>query len=552
MNLSQAARDHITARATRPLIPQWASHWPSLTLPRPSGLQMLALVLVAVVLLPVIYLLLRAVAAGEEGLRYLLDVRTLQVIWNSVALTGAVTFSAALIGVPFAWLTARARLPLRRVWLIGGLLAMVIPSYLGAITYIAAFGPRGLLQQILEPLLGVQRLPSIYGFFGAWLCITLFTFPYIVLPVRAALLGMDPALEEAGRSMGLGRLRVFWRITLPQLRPALATGMLLAALYTLSDFGAVAAMRYNAFTQVIYLQYTSSFDRSRAAVLALVLVGITLLLLVMERRAARITRNYRIGNGAQRQLAPVELGRWRFPALVFCGLVIMLSAVIPVGVLLHWLANSASGFSLSPDVQQIVGNTVGSSGLAALVVGLAALPLGLLAARSASRLNQWLVRLSYLGYVLPGIVVALALVFFMANYVPAWYQTLPVLVLGYATRFLSLGVGATQSALTQVNPCYEEAARSMGFRPWQVALRITTPLARAGILAGVALVFLNVMKELPTTLLLAPTGFKTFATQIWTAHNEAKIATIGTPGLLLMAVSAVSLYFLLRNERSKM
>lgn len=545
MNLSQATRNQIL-RST------WMHGEKKLTLPfpTPSALQVITAAIITVVILPLIYLIARAIGAGEEGLRYLLDTRTLQVIWNSLALTGAVALSAVCIGLPFAWLTSRANLPLRRVWLIGGLLAMVIPSYLGAITYVAAFGPRGLLQQFLEPILNIQRLPSIYGFFGAWLCITLFTFPFVVLPVRAALLSMDPGLEEAGRSMGLSRWRVFWRITLPQLRPALATGILLTSLYTLSDFGAVAAMRFNAFTHVIYLQYTSSFDRSRAAVLALVLIVITLVLIVMERRTANSTRNYRIGNGAQRLLPPVDLGHWRIPALIFCVALLILSAVIPVGVLLHWLASSASGFSLSADTQQILANTVGASGITAGLVGLAALPLGLLAARSTSRFNHWLIRLSYFGYVLPGIVVALAFVFFMANYLPAWYQTLPVLVLGYATRFLPLSVGATQSALTQINPRFEEVARSMGFRPWQVLLRITTPLARTGILAGVALVFLNAMKELPTTLLLSPTGFKTFATEIWTAHNEAKIAAIGVPGLMLMAVSAVSLFFLLRQEKT--
>src|SRR5690606_4635797 len=199
--------------------------------------------------------------AGEAGLAYLLDGRTLKVISNSLLLTGAVVAAAALIGVPFAWLTARTDLPFRRFWLVAGLLTMVIPSYIGAMMYIAAFGPRGLLQSLLEPF-GVQSLPSIYGFWGAWLSITLFTYPYVVLPVRAALLNMDPALDESARSLGMNRWKVFWRVTLPQLRPAMATGMLLTALYTLSDFGAVALMRYDAFTRVIYLQYTSSFDRN--------------------------------------------------------------------------------------------------------------------------------------------------------------------------------------------------------------------------------------------------------------------------------------------------
>ncbi len=511
----------------------------------PSPLHIIAVLVVTLVLLPMGYLIVRALGAGESGLEYLLSVRTLSVIWNSLLLAGAVTLSAAVIGTLFAWLTARTDLPFRRFWLVGGVLPLVIPSYIGAITFIAAFGPRGLLQSLLEPL-GVQHLPSIYGFWGAWLAITLFTYPYVVLPVRAALLGMDPALEEAAQSMGLKRWQVFRRVTLPQLKPALAAGMLLSALYTLSDFGAVALMRYDAFTRVIYMQYTSSFDRNRAAILALVLVVITIGLLLLERRVAAVTRNYRIGTGVQRKVRPVALGQWRVPALAFCGLLVAVGMVIPVLILFSWLLQNPAA---TPQMLLPLWNTISSSGLTALVVGLAALPLALLAVRSSSRRGKTLASVPYLGNVLPGVVVALALVFFAANYLPTLYQTLPVLVLGYATRFLPLSIGATRSALTQINPCVEESGRSLGLRPWQVTARITAPLARGGILAGMALVFLSVMKELPTTLLLAPTGFKTFATQIWTASAEARLAQIGAPALLLVVVSALSLVFILRQER---
>lgn len=512
----------------------------------PSALQTIALGIAALVLLPLVYLVLRAAGAGADGLAYLLDARTLMIVWNSLALAAAVTLSSAVVGTLFAWITARARLPFRRLWLVGGLVPMVIPSYIGAITFIAAFGPRGLLQQLLEPL-GVTTLPSIYGFFGAWVVITLFTYPYVALPVRAALLSMDPALEEAAHSMGLRRWDVFRRVTLPQLRPALATGMLLSALYALSDFGAVALLRYDAFTRAIYGQYTSSFDRSRAAILALVLVIVTVGLVLMERRTAAITRNYRVGTGVQRQSRTVDLGRWKGAALLFCALLVGVGLVVPVSILFAWTAQA--NMDTFANLSQSTLNTVSASSLTALAVGLAAIPLALLSIRSSSRLNQTLARVPYLGNVLPGIVVALALVFFASNYMPAWYQTLPLLIVGYATRFLPLSVGATCSALTQINPRVEECGRSLGLRPWQVTLRITAPLAKGGILAGMALVFLSAMKELPTTLLLSPTGFKTFATQIWTATNEARLTQIGAPALMLMAVSALSLALILGQEK---
>jgi iron(III) transport system permease protein len=512
----------------------------------PPLLPTLTLLIVALVSLPLAYLVVRALGAGQEGLDYLLNARTLNVVVNSLVLTAAVVTAAALIGVPFAWLTARTDLPLRRLWLVAGLLTLVIPSYIGAMMYIAAFGPRGLLQSVLEPL-GVERLPSIYGFWGAFLAITLFTYPYVVLPVRAALLNMDPALEESARSLGLSRWQVFYRVTLPQLRPAMAAGMLLTALYTLSDFGAVALMKYDAFTRVIYMQYTSSFDRSRAAILSLVLVVVTLGLIVLERRAASRRHNYRIGVGCQRRMLPISLGKWRIPALLFCGTLVLVGVLTPVGVLVFWFLRGAGDKSV--ELLQPTLNTVGAGGITALVVAVLALPPALLSARTSTRFNRWLVQFAYLGNVLPGLVVALALVFFAANYLPALYQTLPLLILGYSTRFLPLCIGATSSALTQINPRFEETGRSLGLRPWQVTLRIIVPLARTGILAGMALVFLSAMKELPTTLLLAPTGFETLPTEIWTAHAQVQMSRLGAPSLLLIAVSALALVIMLRQEK---
>jgi iron(III) transport system permease protein len=527
-------------------------HWPTgikLRLRAPSLLECIGLTTALLMLLPLAYLLLRAAGAGQDGLDYLLRERTVQIVLNSLALVVTVVGAGVLIGVPFAWLTTRTDLPLRRLWLVLGLLPMVIPSYLGAVTFVAMFGPKGMLQGWLEVLIGLDRLPDIRGWFGAWLALTLFTYPYVVLPVRAALLNTDPALEEAARSLGLNRWQVFRRVTLPQLRPALAAGMLVTALYTLSDFGAVAIMRYNAFTRAIYLQYTSSFNREHAALLALVLVALTLALLYLEGRVTPHSHNYRVGTGARRQLKTIRLGRWCWPALIFCGGLIGIGVLVPVSVLIFWLVGRVRNTSFPADMAELTANTVTVSGLSALVVAIVAIPLALLIVRSPSRLNRWLVSLSYTGNALPGIVVALALVFFAANYLPAWYQTLPLLIFGYAARFLPFSLGATRSALTQINPRLEETARCLGLRPWQVTLRVTVPMARAGILAGAALVFLSAMKELPTTLMLAPIGLRTLATRIWSVQTEAMLSLIGEPGLLLMAASAFGLALILWRDR---
>ncbi|MCY4464787.1 MAG: iron ABC transporter permease [Chloroflexi bacterium] len=508
--------------------------------------QLVGLAVVAVVMIPISLLVLRAAGAGQEGIDYLLRPRTLLIVGNSISLMLAATGMATAIAVPFAWLTARCDLPGRRLWLALGLAAMVIPSYLVAVTYSEAFGPRGIVQGLLEPF-GVQRLPGIKGFVGATLTLGVVSFPYIALPLRSAILQCDRSLEEAGYSLGLGPWGVFRQITAPQLRPALSAGILLAALYILSDFGAVAVMQYNAFTRAIFLQ-TESFRMDKASLLALVLIVMALALLVMQSRMAGRGLHFRIGSGASRRLEVVRLGKWRYLALAFCGGVVLAGVVIPIVVLFSWLVGRQMTNPVHIPLTLLAGNTIGVSAVAAIVVTVAALPLALLAMRRAKPANRWLVNIAYAGNVLPGIVVALALVSFASQNLLSLYQTLPLLILGYAVRYLPLSIGATESAFAQINPRFEEAGRSLGLGRLAVLARITVPLARGGILAGMALVFLNVMKELPTTLILRPIGFRTFATRIWSAYDEAFLSTIALPGLALIVASAFVLLIVLRQE----
>lgn len=499
-------------------------------------------------MIPVLFLITGALGAGREGLEYLLRARTLVIIGNSIALAAATTVFATLIGLPFAWLTSRTDLPARRILLVLGLAAMVMPSYLTAVTYAEMFGPKGILQSLLAPL-GVDRLPGIKGFAGAALTITFVTFPYIALPARAALLHVDQSLEEAGQSLGLNRWQVFRQITLPQLRPALSAGMLMTALYSLSDFGAVAVMHFNAFTRAIFIQ-TESFRMDKASVLGLALIVMTLGLLFLQARLRSGGKHYRIGTGASRQLNPVALGKWKAPALAFCAAVVFVGVGIPMLVLLKWFAGHTLTNPIHVSLSALVSNTVSVSAVSALAASLAAFPLALLALRSASRLDIWLVRAAYIGNVLPGIVIALALVFFATQHMFSVYQTLPLLIMGYAIRYLPFSIGATESAFAQINPRFEEAARSLGLTSRGALLRVTAPLARGGILAGLALVFLNVMKELPITLILRPIGFRTFATRIWSAYDEAFLSSIALPGLMLILVSACALAIILRREKA--
>lgn len=517
----------------------------------PLGLTALAVLVVAAAMLPLVYLVIRAAGAAPRAWEQLLQPRTLAIFANSALLVVTVTGAALLLAVPLAWLTSMTDLPGRRFWTIATTLPLVIPSYVGAYAILTMFGPRGILQGWLAPL-GVERLPEIYGFPGAWLALTLFTYPYVLMTVRAAWRRLDASLEEAARSLGHGPWSAFRRATLPHLRPGMAAGGLLVALYTLSDFGAVSLLRFNVFTQAIFVQYRSSFDRSLAALLSLLLVATTLAILWAEQRAqGRSSRLYRSHGSSARPPKLVRLGKWTWPALFFCGFVVVLALGLPLGVTIYWLAPGLLGQASIdwPDVGRAALNSLYAAGLAALVTSLAALPVALVSARYCHRLTHLLERASHVGYGLPGLVIALSLVFFGANYAPFLYQTLALLIFAYAVRFLPQAVGSTRTSLLQVNPRLEEAGRNLGLSSWQVWLKVTLPLVRPGILAGTALVFLTTIKELPATLLLGPTGFDTLASEIWSATAEAFFAKAAAPALILVAVSSLSIAVILSQDR---
>jgi len=503
--------------------------------------------------LPLAYLVLRALESGwTKVIEVALRDKTLVVLLDSVLLAALVTVASVAIAVPLAWLTGRTDLPGRRVWAVLAALPLVIPSYVGGLVLVSMLGPKGFLQEALEPL-GVERLPEIYGLPGAALALTLFSYPYVFLTVRGALRGMDLALEEASRALGSGGFLTFFRVTLPQLKPAIVAGALLVALYALSDFGAVSLLQFDSFSREIYTQYRSAFDRTPAAILGLMLVALTATILVLEARTRGRTRYHKSTVGSVRPQGSkvVQLGRWRWPALLFCGSIVLLSLIVPVGVLVFWLAR---GLASGEPLRLLWGaafNSVYVSALAAAVAALAALPVAVLAVRFPGRVAGFIERLSYLGYALPGVVLALALVFFGANYAPGLYGTLALLIFAYAIHFLPQAVGATRAALLQVRPSVEEAARGLGRGPAGVVATITAPLISSGILAGTALVFLTTMKELPATLLLSPLGFDTLATSIWTSASEAFFARAAAPALLLILVSALPMYLLVIKDRAK-
>jgi len=490
------------------------------------------LVTALVALLPIGYLLVRTAEAGLERVAdIILRERTLALVLRSLALAGTVTLLSLVIGVTLAILATRTNIPGRRLLAVTAALPLAIPSYVAAFAWISAF-------------------PAVSGFGGTVLVLTSCCYPYVYLPVVAAMRRIDPAVEEVARSLGRSPWNTFWSVTARQLRPAAASGALLVALYALSDFGAPSLLRFDTFTRVIYASYRSSFDRTAAAVLSLLLVVITVAITVAEARTRRGSERARVGGGVARRPHPLPLGALRWPAAAAAAVVVGVALVFPIASLLYWFATGLSAGVDLPHLATSAASTFWFSVLGAVVCTALAIPVGVLAARYRGRLTSFIEHASFAGHALPGIVVALALVFFGVRVAQPIYQRTPLLVIAYAVLFIPAAIGAVRAAVAMSPVRTEEAARSLGSTPWQVLRRVTLPLAAPGIGAGAALVLLTCMKELPATLLLRPTGTDTLATSLWTETGVAAYGAAAPYGLALVVLAVLPTLALMRSQRA--
>ena len=514
----------------------------------PTLLVVSASVVAFAALIPVAYLLIRSIGVGSEWFDIIWRQSTAAVFGRTFLLIALVTVISVIVAVPVAWLTVKSDIPLRRVLSVASVLPLVVPSFVMATTVIEMYSPKGVLQGWLSGL-GVERLPDIYGLGGATLVLVLMTYPYVLLTVRGALRRMDPALEEAARAMGYGPVHTFRSVTLPMLRPAIAGGSLLVALYTLSDFGGVALLRYQTFTSTIMIQYQSSIDRTLAAVLSLILVAIAVLLLLGEGFTRGRGAYHRSTVGAVRVSRRINIGRWRWAGAAVVGVPVLIGLVIPVAVLIHWLVRGLLNDQQLLPLLIPARNSLYISLLAAITTVLASLPIAILSVRFKSRLSRFFERAIYIGFGLPGVVVALSLVFFGINVARPLYQSIWMLIFAFVVLFLPASVGALRSSLLQLNPRVEEAAQSLGRSQWRVIFSVTVPLVMPGALAGGAMVFLLTMKELPATLILSPIGYRTLSSSIWSAASEAFFAKTAAAALLLVLVAGVpTAYLTLRGH----
>lgn len=505
----------------------------------------MVLLLAAPFAAPLAYLVVRTIdEGGAAGI--ITDAALLGPLGRSLLLAAGVAAAAAAIGTLAAWLVMRTDLPGRRVLRLLLPLPLVLPSFIGAFALIAAFAPGGLIEEVL----GVGGLPEVGGFRGAFVVLTLLTYPYVYLPAAARLRQLPPSMEESARLLGSGPLATFRSVVLPEAWPAIAGGGLLVFLYVIADFGAVQLLRYDTLTRAIYANRL--IDPAVAATLSLAL-GVLAILVVVGQRA--MTRGG--GPDTRRGGRPlvVPLGRWRAPALAFTGLLLTLALVAPLAVLGYWAVRGAAEGTDRPNsfvsdparlVEPAVNTSVAGAS-AAVVAVIVVLPVAFLTVRHRGRLGSGADALITGGFALPGIVIALALAFWTLNSpgaIGALYQTLPLLVGAYALHFGALALGPARIAVASVPRRLDDAARTLGHgrlsRLWTVDL----PLMAPGLAAGAGLVLLSAMKELPVTLLLAPAGFPTLATRVWSAAEDAFWADASIAALLLVAVSGVLTWLL--------
>lgn len=496
----------------------------------PAALLVVSAAVALLVLAPVGFLFDQTFSTGWDEVRRLLFRPFVgRLLVNTTTLVAVGTLACTVLGVAVAWFVERTDLPGRRAWAVLAALPITVPAFVTSYSW-------------------VSITPAVQGFWGAAAIVTLAYYPLVYLPVAAVLRGMDPALEESARSLGMGPWRTFFRVTLPQTRVALLGGMLLVSVHMLAEFGAFAMLRFQTFTTAIYDQYKLSFDGAAASMLASVLVLLCLVLLVAELAARGRGRYARVDSGSARPPAVASLGRARWAAsggfLALTGLALGL----PLVTLVYWVATGSSASEF--DLGALLSATGASLKLglgAAVLTTLLALPISILSVRHPSRAAIAIERATYVPFALPGIVVALSLIVLSIHYVPALYGTTALLIVAYSILSLPLAVVAARAALAQAPPVHEEVARSLGCRPIQAMVRVTLPRIAPGLGAAAALVFLATVTELTATLLLAPIGTQTLATQFWANAASLSYGAAAPYAALMVAISALPTYLLTRR-----
>lgn len=467
--------------------------------------------------------------------------------WRSLQLAVLVSLSAAVVGTALAWLTTCTDLPGRRAWRVLLVLPLALPSFVGTTAVLAGFTPGGPLASLWE-LMGAEPPRRIRGLFPAWLLLTAFSYPFVLLPVSARLRALRPSLDESARLLGAAPMEIFVRVTLPQVRAAVVGGTLIVALYMLSEFGAVQLLGFDTLTRVIYA--TRQVDRATSFMAAAMLFAASLAVVAVVRASPGPVRVD--DRTASRTAAPVRLG-WASPvALLSCAAIVAVGLGAPLASLITWAARGIRENRVNFDgLLTPMQNTAQVAVLTALVTLMVVLPVASSAVRHRGLAGRMAGVAIVTGFALPAIVIALSVAVLALN-TPAldrFYQTLPLLVVAYVVHFGSQALGSVEQGVRAVSRPVLDSSLLLEPSWWRRLSRVELPLMRNGLVAGGGLVMLAVVKELPATLLLAPIGFRTLSTGVWASFEEGFLAEAAIGSLALLAVSGSLSWLLVFRER---
>lgn len=484
------------------------------------------------------------------------------VLRNTLYLVLGVSAGTLLLGVPLAWLTTQYRFPGQRSFAWALMLPLAMPAYVLAFCSVGLLEYTGPLQTALRAAgwdvshwLDVRSLP------GAVLVLSLAFYPYVYLLARQAFLSQGSRAQEAARVLGLGRWAVFRRVALPMAWPWIAGGWLLALMETLADFGAVSVFNLDTFTTAIYKSWFALFSLPTAQQLASLLVGLVLLLVAAEH-FSRGARAYHVKSAAlQRQ----RLHGWAaIAATVCCGSVLVLSFLLPLGQLIYW-ASQTWATELDSRYWQLVGRSLLLAALAASLLAATGILLAVLERHHPGRAGRWLVRMATMGYAVPGSVLAVGVFVPVAwldnQLLPLLHEfgfsgrslfkgTVAIMLFALLVRFLAVAYQPIASAMARITRSQEEAARSLGLKPWQIVGRVYVPLLRAGVLTATMMCFVDVLKEMPLTLMTRTAGWDTLAIRVFEMTSEGMWDRAAIPACFIVAAGLLPVWLLTRQLES--
>ncbi|WP_050930769.1 ABC transporter permease [Aestuariivita boseongensis] len=529
-------------------------------------LAVLAYLVAAVCILPMLAVLIASMSGGTDTVAHLMDTVLPRYAFNTLALVLLVALGALAVGVGTAWLVTMTRFPGQRFFEVALVLPLAFPAYVLAYAYTHVLDHPGVVQTSLRAMMGWGPrdywFPEIRSLGGAATMLVLVLYPYVYLLARAAFLQQSASAFLAARALGKTAWQAFFRVSLPMARPAIAGGVLLAVMETIADFGTVAYFGVQTLATGIYTSWFSLADRAAAAQLALCLLAFALLLAILERYQ-RGNAQYHDTSKRQHGMPPAELSGWRAAlATLFCALPVILGALLPMAILLEMALGSEQNL-LSRRYIGFIQNSLTLASAAAIVTVCAAVSVGFYQRLRPGKPSAAAGYAARLGYAVPGGVIAVGLIVPFAafdNALDAWmrarfdYSTgllitgsIWLLVGAYMVRFLAAALGAYEGGQSTVHANMDAAARSLGQTPLGTLRRVHLPILTPSLLTALLIVFVDVMKELPATLIMRPFNYDTLAVQAYRLASDERLEGAAVPSLVIVAVGLLPVILICRQ-----